>query len=269
MGQIYRSRERGPSLSIASPHLRTHTSEIRWLLNNLIPRCSGYNYLRLGNNGDGGYVLPNDLEGIVSCFSPGVNKQIDFELDLLEKFGVASHLCDESRKRPLIPDVFTFDDFWLADENRVGFSTLCDWVNKYADRDAGDLALQMDIEGAEWQVLASTPDSLLKQFRIVIVEVHTVSKITSWRRFRNEVRPFFSKLLKGHYVAYLHANNSMTSTSVGSLIIPEILEITFHRRDRIREKPRPLHIPTCLDYDSVQDRPSVEFYIGEVQELPG
>lgn len=245
------------------------------MLQKLIPKFSGHSYIRLGNNGDGGYVLPNDLDGVDSCFSPGVNKQIDFEYDLLKRFGIVSHLCDETGKRPDILDGFTYDDFWLAEKNGIGLSTLSDWVKRHRSINAGELILQMDIEGAEWKVLATAPDAVLERFRIIIVELHTLSKIASWRRFRKEVVPFFSKLLRRHYVAYLHANNCMTGVSLGPVVMPEILEITFHRIDRLRAEPLPLKIPTYLDCECVPSKPPLYFYqswlnfldIQETQEL--
>jgi hypothetical protein len=42
--------------------------------------------------------------------------------------------------------------------------------------------------------------------------------------------------------------------------MPEILEVTFHRRDRIRDKTRVLHVPTDLDCECVPNRPELHFY---------
>lgn len=37
---------------------------------------------RIGSSNDGGYLVPDDLDGIKSCFSPGVANNSDFEFDL-------------------------------------------------------------------------------------------------------------------------------------------------------------------------------------------
>ena len=37
------------------------------------------NLIRLGNDGDGGYLVPDDLNGIEACFSPGVAGNVNFE----------------------------------------------------------------------------------------------------------------------------------------------------------------------------------------------
>ncbi len=44
------------------------------------PIDSGHSLVRLGGDGDGGYLVPDDLEGIGACFSPGVSDVADFEL---------------------------------------------------------------------------------------------------------------------------------------------------------------------------------------------
>jgi hypothetical protein len=45
-----------------------------------IPFPSGL--IRLGGPSDGGYLVPDDLDGVVSCFSPGVGEAASFELAL-------------------------------------------------------------------------------------------------------------------------------------------------------------------------------------------
>lgn len=39
--------------------------------------------IRLGPNGDGGYLVPDDLTGIEACFSPGVCATSEFENTVL------------------------------------------------------------------------------------------------------------------------------------------------------------------------------------------
>ena len=38
----------------------------------------GLPMIRLGGDGDGGYVVPDDLDGLAACFSPGVSDVADF-----------------------------------------------------------------------------------------------------------------------------------------------------------------------------------------------
>src|SRR3954463_7181162 len=51
--------------------------------------------IRVGGAGDGGYLLPDDLDGIAACFSPGVSNQATFEEDLLAR-GIPCFQADAS-----------------------------------------------------------------------------------------------------------------------------------------------------------------------------
>ena len=58
--------------------------------------------IRLGDNGDGGYLLPDDFNGVSYCLSPGVSDNASFEQSLFQNYGIKSHLCDYSVNRPPI-----------------------------------------------------------------------------------------------------------------------------------------------------------------------
>ena len=58
---------------------RTRAGEVRELIRSLHPVDSGAELIRMGPDGDGGYLLPDDLEGIEFCFSPGVSTESGFE----------------------------------------------------------------------------------------------------------------------------------------------------------------------------------------------
>jgi hypothetical protein len=74
---------------------RTPTAEMRALLDILKPRDPGCAFVRLGGPHDGGYLIPDDLDGIVACFSPGVDQTSAFERDCLDR-GMALYLSDAS-----------------------------------------------------------------------------------------------------------------------------------------------------------------------------
>jgi hypothetical protein len=55
--------------------------KVRRLVDDLTPEWPKA-MIRLGREADGGYLVPDDLSGIVACFSPGVDVIAAFELDL-------------------------------------------------------------------------------------------------------------------------------------------------------------------------------------------
>lgn len=79
---------------------KANKAEIEDFIEQLKPlTCPDYNLIRLGPNSDGCYLVPDDLDGISACFSPGVNTVADFELDCAKK-GMDVFLADLSVDSP-------------------------------------------------------------------------------------------------------------------------------------------------------------------------
>jgi hypothetical protein len=107
----------------------------------------------------------------------------------------------------------------------------------------------MDIEGAEYEVFLSTPDSLLNQFRIMVVEFHYLDWLFDPFSFRL-LSSCFDKILEHFNVVHIHPNNCCGSVRVGSVEIPRLLEFTFLNKKRAdRGKPL-LAFPHVLDADN-------------------
>ena len=150
--------------------------------------------IRLGGMGDGGYLIPNDLDEIVACFSPGVFNVSDFELDMAKR-GIPCYLADASVEKPPIQnEAFDFEKKFLGVKNEGDFMTLESWIEQKAPT-MGDMILQMDIEGAEFDVLIDTSNDILMRFRIIVVEFHGLDRIFSNGGF-TLINLVFQKLLK-------------------------------------------------------------------------
>lgn len=81
------------------PHTTTSRTEILGLISRLRPIKGGFDLLRVGPTGDGGYLVPDDLAGIEACFSPGVGDISGFELDCAGR-GMKVFLADHSVAKP-------------------------------------------------------------------------------------------------------------------------------------------------------------------------
>ena len=107
------------------------TVDVLGLIGKLQPQDCGIELIRIGADGDGGYLVPNDLEGIEYCFSPGVNTSSHFE-DHLANLNIRSFLADYSVDAPPVtrPE-FTFDKKFVGATDRGEFFTLATWKKKY------------------------------------------------------------------------------------------------------------------------------------------
>ncbi len=202
----------------------------------------GNNFVRLGADYDGGYVIPNDLNGIKACFSPGVGNISKFEEDLA-LLGIPSYMADGSiNQLPIQNSEFHFTKKFLSDRSTKTEIRLNDWVSNVVGDETGDFILQMDIEGGEYAVIYDTPVEILKKFRILAIEFHKLDLLASSGGFEL-IRFTFSKLLKIFSVVHIHPNNYRKPISIGGFLIPPIMEFTFLRNDRIG------HIKKKVDKD--------------------
>ncbi len=210
---------------------------------------------RLGPQGDGGYLVPDDLDGISACFSPGVSTVSGFEESCAE-LGMRVFLADASVDGPAVEHPqFSFAKRYVGAFSEGDFISAEDWVASSGIDADSDLLLQMDIEGFEYETLLGMPSSLLERFRILVIEFHRLDQL--WNRYYFQfVSRAFEKLLTSHACVHIHPNNAGPVQSYAGLEIPTLAEFTFLRRDRVTH-PRPATLfPHPLDSDNTQ-QPSV------------
>jgi hypothetical protein len=213
----------------------------------------------LGSDSDGGYLIPNDLKDIQACFSPGVDKIASFEADLL-RFGIPSHLADLSVDEvPQGVQAASFLKKFVGANNSEEFITLESWIKEnYEIEKSGDFILQMDIEGAEYQTILSTPDYILNKFRIIVIEIHDIE---TWaqQHFLNIVEAVVDKLLNNFIVVHNHPNNAMGIVNLNGFNSPRLMEITLIRKDRVARQEGFSELPHILDKANLRDRPDITF----------
>ena len=228
---------------------RTRRADVAGLIADLRPLDSGAALVRLGPDGDGGYLVPDDLEGIEHAFSPGVSTESGFEADLARR-GIRVRLADYSVDAPAVsrPE-FAFEKKYVASYPSATTMTMDDWAERSLGRYSGDLLLQMDIEGAEFETLLNTSPRLLEQFRIMVIEFHYLHQLWNkpWFMLVSRV---FRKLLSTHSVVHIHPNNCCGSLKSRGLELPRVAEFTFYRNDRFSERKLCDRFPHPLDCDN-------------------
>lgn len=233
----------------------TERSRLQAFFALLWPVQTQHALIRVGGEGDGGYLVPDDLVGIEACFSPGVSDLATFEQDLALR-NIKSFLADHSVDAPPIQsDLIDFEKKYLGPKEDEVFMTLESWVRRKAPSE-GDMLLQMDIEGAEYGVIFDTSSATLKRFRILVIEFHGLDALIAKGSF--ELFDLtFTKLLKDFEVVHIHPNNYYQPLHYNEFSIPPLLEITFLRRDRILSRQPCAAFPHPLDRPCVPDRADV------------
>ena len=255
-GRVFRVLQHLLALLRASMAVGVQAGELRSALKLIHPKPSPAPLVRIGVSGDGGYLVPDDLEGLVACFSPGVAESANFELALAER-GVRSFMADYSvDSSPLDNDLFDFEKLFLATHNQAGkFIRLDDWIASKKQAN-GDLVLQMDIEGNEWPILADLSAETLSRFRIIVLELHGMDNLLTNPLGIETFTSVFRKLNDQFSVVHLHANNCCGALRYQGIDIPRVLEVTLIRNDRYQTSNKVFEstIPNPLDVPNVPRR---------------
>jgi len=230
---------------------QTPRERVLALIESLHPYDPGMDLVRIGPNGDGGYLVPDDLQGIDACFSPGVDRISEFEMECYKR-GMQLFLADKSVDMPNISldtNQYHFLKKHVGCANNDELISLDSWVNDCYHKTETELLLQMDIEGSEYLTLAGASDKLLTRFRIIVIEFHDLHKL--WNpEFFNLVNAVVSKLLQTHTCVHIHPNNCTGIDTRLNVQIPPIAEFTFLRNDRFVKRNKQTEFPHPLDFDN-------------------
>ena len=239
------------AIDLPYPESQTSEDQIRSIINLLQPQKTNIDLIRLGPEGDGGYLIPEDLIGIAACFSPGVGTISGFEEDCVAK-GIEVFCADRSlENKPISKEYFHFLDKFIGSENNTDFTTLEEWVNNSCIDQNADLMLQMDIEGFEFDALEIVPDLLFNRFRIMVIEFHFLDLLIDKSYFQ-KAEIVFKKILKNHLCVHLHPNNCCGTMDLYSFSVPRIMEFTFIRKNRCVQLCPAHEFPHKHDFSNIQ-----------------
>ncbi|MCE0522569.1 MAG: FkbM family methyltransferase [Methylacidiphilales bacterium] len=212
--------------------------EARWrdpleeLLGLLAPeRVEGVAKIRVGAPHDGGYVMLDDFREISGAYSLGIGPDVRWDLALAQR-GVPVWQYDPTVPGPPASDpLFTFQPWRIGtlddpETQTVSLASLIE-MNKHQ---GADLILKMDIEGAEWEVFAGIDPDLLRVFRQIVVELHSLHRVAEpdWHQ---QATSALTHLTRHHQVVHVHGNNLSSIVVAGDLRITESLEVTLARRN--------------------------------------
>jgi len=230
-------------------YLRERVSSLllRSILRHLFPVITDKALIRMGPAGDGGYLIPDDLDHLRACFSPGVNTISDFELECAER-EMEVFMVDGSVEAPPIKNpLFNFRKIYIGEKSTDQCISMDDWIQESIGDDEGDLILQMDIEGHEYKSLNGMSEKNLQRFRIIVIEFHGLNYLLNYKIHT------FKRLLKNHTCVHIHPNNCEPARKVGRLMIPNLMEFTFLRNDRVKSWAFRTNFPHELDVDNTDN----------------
>lgn len=246
-GEIENIRKRGIVVETA-----VDANRILGLINKLKPIQTQYELMRVGHDREGGYLIPDDIVGIATCFSAcsSIDSSVAFEQDLHESFGINSHLVNFSMEE--VPGYITplsFIPKFLGPTNNNMYLTLDSWVKETVEYEycgVHQLMLKLDCEGKEYGAILSSSEEILKQFRIIVLKLTDVDK---WGHpsFFKIVEDFTNKLLQHFNVVHIHPDNKGIIKNINGIDLPETIEITFLSKKRCKVLGYVNSLPDELD----------------------
>ena len=238
---------------------KTPKQDLRAFIARFSDKYVAADLVRVGAEYDGGYLLPKIFEYIEYCFSPGVDYNSSFEAELSNKYGIKCFLADASVSEPALDNVnFDFEPKYLSCRTEGDYITLSQWINDKIGDDDGGKILQMDIEGAEYEVLTYESADTLAKFSVIIIEFHDFQNIAE-STFLKVTSSIFEKLFTNFSICHAHPNNYGRSIKYQSFEIPSLLEVSFIRNDLLDhcKVGKPLKLPNELDRKNVPNRPPI------------
>ena len=237
----------------------SHPKIVKSFLKRLRENFVSVDLIRVGGNADGGYLVPNILHEIQYCFSPGVNNVVDFELQLSNDYNIKSFMADASIKTLEVNDPnFDFIPKFLGSRTKGGFITLSDWISDSLDDISSSAILQMDIEGAEYDVLTYESSKSLSRFSAMIIEFHFMQNIAVINSLIS-ISSIFEKIFENFSICHMHPNNYGYIEKYNDIEIPITVEISFIRNDFIEKikNNNSIELPNALDIKNCPSRPDI------------
>lgn len=229
----------------------------------------GMKKVRIGEQNDGGYVFLEDLltNGKVA-YSIGIGKTVKFE-EAIEAYGhhiwMYDHTVDGSRFKT--PNR-TIQKIGIGTNNKGEFQTLKTMIDSNGHQKETNMLLQMDCEGAEWEVFANmnSEDLLrLSGFSQLCIEMHWFVSYFSRADSTDLIQRALTNLRKNFTPCHVHANNWSGFYKIPRVPpIAETFEVTWVRNDLVEWDDAAEEIyPT--EFDSPCNDTRYEIELGNAQ----
>lgn len=212
---------------------RTQPGQIQVLelLQLIRPRTMRQNQkVRIGNNFDGGYVLPTTILQCDAVVSIGVGHDVSFDHVLAERGAQVLQYDHTVQGPPTNHANFHFYKLGWGMQTEGSFISFSDIHGQMKTLNAKHPMLKFDIEGAEYEVMETTPEEQLKDYEIIACELHDFDRLAD-PVFFAKVKATMEKLALHHVPIHLHANNYQSFVLVENVPIPKVLEVAYLRRD--------------------------------------
>ena len=210
--------------------------------------------IRLGPNGDGGYVFADNLSPDQSILSYGISYEYRFDIEMANRghrVFMFDHTIDGIDASS--PNMAWFKEGVAGKtDERARLYSIQDHLGRHGI--TGDrLILKIDVEGAEIEVFETISDVTLKRFDQIVLELHDLYSLKD-AGFRARFIAALSNLNRNFTLFHVHANNYDGPDAlqpVDGMVVSNLLELSYIRTDTVSRSPNRTVYPSALDYPNV------------------
>jgi hypothetical protein len=226
------------------------------LLSYLTPRRSRrFGKIRLGRDGDGGYVLLDDFTGVSAALSFGIATECSWDTAIAER-DIDVYQYDHTVNGPPTANArFRFFKKEIAAVSSDQAESLGSALAKLPST-AERAILKIDIEGAEWDVLGAATSAELTRFSQIVSEFHGFENAAD-PDWREKARRVLAKLRSIFDIVHVHANNYGSLNIIANVAIPSTFELTLANRAIYECDETDEVFPTALDQPNWAGRPDI------------
>lgn len=216
-------------------------------------KVEGKELIRIGSReGDGGYVMVDDFDGTMRAYSCGIGNDVSWDMDIANKemsVFMYDHTIDHL---PKVHNCFHFYRLGIGEGSDC--LPLEEILKNNGDLDNRNLILKMDIEGAEWEVLTALSSKLLNHFKQIALELHDICKV----EYQEKILNVLQKIKTTHQAVWIHGNNANNAEMAEGILIPNVIEVTYARRDSYKFNDAECKFPMSLDLPNLRYKADFE-----------
>ncbi len=203
-------------------------------------------YCRIGRQHDGGYTMLDDFQQCRVAYSIGICDDVSWDKDMAN-LGLDIYMYDHTIEGlPEENEHFHWSKIGLAGiyrQEMPQLRTLPMLLAENGHSETQDMVLKMDIEGAEWEVLANMDPAILQQFSQIAFEFHGLNSLAQ----EGIITAALEKLNSVHQLVHVHGNNWEGYKMVDGLVLPDALECTYLNKAKYEFKPSTAFFPREID----------------------
>ncbi len=214
-----------------------------------ISRVIDGEFVRLGNDNDGGYIMLDHFYENGIAYSFGISNDVSWDLDMA-RLDYDIFMYDPTIEAlPQSNNHFHFFRKGIAGrfQPEQSMDTLEHFLAQNHHNKDSQMILKMDVEGAEWDFLSTVSSETLSKFDQILFEFHSICRAASLEMMGQRIQ-MLKKINETHTLVHLHGNNTGICLKMDHRYIPDVIEATYVKSDICRfTEDEDICLPLSLD----------------------